>query len=164
MVCNSRCVLFQFALSCSLIFLYSGYDLKHTVLWHPSQKALDAILYLPPHIPSGSEQSERIRAESDWFLLNSDHIPTSFLAIKKKVYKSHSEFIPSSFRVIPSHSDQHIGFKKKLFYQVQMQNSDQIPTKFRPNSKWILSPFWVHSESIPSHFQVISKSFLSYAK
>lgn len=45
MVRNSRCVLFQFALSCSLIFLHSGYDLKNTVLWHPSQKALDGTVY-----------------------------------------------------------------------------------------------------------------------
>src|SRR5271155_1198291 len=66
----------------------------------------------------------RIRLIPTKFRPYSDHIPTSFLAIKKKVYKSHSEFIPShseSFR--PTYR-----LKKKPF--LPSQNA-----KFRPNSE-----------------------------
>src|SRR5271156_5465606 len=67
--------------------------------------------------------------------------------------------VPISFRVIPSsfrvHSESFrptYGFKKKLFYQVKMQNSDQIPTKFRVNSGSIPSPFRPNSDQIPTKF------------
>src|SRR5271155_1880979 len=48
----------------------------------------------------------RIRLIPTKFRPYSDHIPTSSLAIKKKKCIN---LIPSSFRVIPSHSDQHTG-------------------------------------------------------
>src|SRR5271156_7061205 len=77
--------------------------------------------------------------------------PYSYLVIKK-VYQSHSESFRVHSEFIPSHSDQLMVSKKKLFYQVKMQNSDQILTKFRVNSGSIPSPFRPNSESIPTKF------------
>ena len=132
---------------------WTGMWRKSNTLPSPTHSERIRAVQADPSSPSGSEQSERIRAESDWFPLNSDHIPTIFLPHKKKVYKSHSEFIPSSFR--PTYR-----FKKKTFLPSQnakfRPNSDQIPSEF-----WDLSPLQVHSESIPSPFRVNSESIPS---
>src|SRR5271170_4817568 len=114
-----------------------------------------------------------------WGTVKYCHIPTSKKKKCTNLIPSHSEFIPSSFRVIPTN----LWFQKKNFFT---KSKCKIPTKFRPNSESILGPFRVHSdqiltkfrpnsesipsqfrvnsESIPSHFRVNSESFLSHAK
>src|SRR5271156_1209989 len=113
-----------------------------------------AILYPPPHIPSGSEQN---RTESH-------QIPTIFLPRKKKSVPISFRVIPSSFRVIPTN----LWFQKKNFFtkskcQIPTKfrvNSGSIPSPFRPNSDQIPTKFWVYSESIPTKFRPNSDQIL----
>src|SRR5277367_6843173 len=103
----------------------------------------DAILYPPPHIPSGSEQNPT----------ESHQIPTIFLPRNKKSVPISFRVIPSSFRVHSESFRPTYGFKKKTF--LPSQNA-----KFRPNSDQIPSQFWVHSESIPTKFRPNSDQIL----
>jgi hypothetical protein len=98
------------------------------------QGKTNAVLYLPLHIPSASEQSKQILAESKQIqanpskskqiLVNSNHIPTE----KKQRSKSHSE------------SFQPTGRNQKIIFFTKSES--KFPTKFQVDSECIPMTFW----------------------
>ena len=117
------------------------------------QGKTNAVLYLLLHIPSGSEQSKQILAESKWILVNSDNIPTSVLPHKKKGSKSHSELVQ-----VISESFRPTGRNQKFYFFTKSKS--KIPSRFRVNSDHIPT---IPSPSIPKSklsLSQISHSFL----